>query len=413
MAATLHYIELNNQKIPLIFEEDKRLPLVNVQFVFQNAGSITNTQKAGLARFSAKMLNQGTKKLGSSGFAQELEQRAIHISSTTGIETFVTEIGSLKEQFDEALGFYKDLLKDPNFTQESLKKLQTITIGSITKKENDFDYIASKGLKKLLFEGTVLAKTSLGTVESVKSFTLNDVEEFIAKHLNQSQLIVVAGGDIELDEIVAKLKPLIALLPQGKKEALPFFEASKEVKERIVKRNTQQAYIYFGSPYNLRVNDEQTYIARVATFILGTGGFGSRLMEEIRVKQGLAYSAYARVNLSNSSSYFSGYLQTKIDSLEQAQKSVKEVIEKFLKEGVTKEELEQTKKFLLGSEPLRSETLSQRLQRSFMEYYKGFELGHSKKELEKINSLTLDELNSYIKKHTEITQLSFSIVTQE
>ncbi|MGB5966411.1 MAG: insulinase family protein, partial [Sulfurimonadaceae bacterium] len=67
--------------------------------------------------------------------------------------------------------------------------------------------------------------------------------------------------------------------------------------------------------------------------------------------------------------------------------------------------------FLLGSEPLRVETLSQRLSRTFQEYYKGQELGSSLKELEKIKVLELDDLNTYIKKHTEINDLSFAIVT--
>ena len=162
----------------------------------------------------------------------------------------------------------------------------------------------------------------------------------------------------------------------------------------------------------MRVNDAEYYKARVATFILGTGGFGSRLMEEIRVKRGLAYSAYARVHVSKSSSYMSGYLQTKLDSMDEAKNTVSEVIVEFVKNGVTQEELEQTKKFLLGSEPLRVETMSQRLNRTFMEYYKGFELGHSLGELEKIKSLKLKDLNEYIKKHQEILDISFAIVTK-
>ena len=153
------------------------------------------------------------------------------------------------------------------------------------------------------------------------------------------------------------------------------------------------------------------YKARVAAFILGTGGFGSRLMEEIRVKRGLAYSAYARVNTARSNVYFSGYLQTKLESQKEAEATVKEVIADFVKKGVTQEELDQAKKFLLGSEPLRVETLSQRLTRTFQEYYKGQELGSSLKELEKIKTLSLDALNDYIKKHNEINELTFAIVT--
>ena len=412
MAATIQHIEVKGKEIPIIFEDDKRLPLVTMQFVFTNSGSITDTTKAGLAKFSAKVMGEGTKKLGSSAFAELLEAKAIHISASTGKETFVMEVGCLKDEFDNALKYFSDLLKDPNLTEEAVKKVKTTTIGGLARKENDFDYIASTELKRLLFKETPLANPASGTVQSVKSIELNDVKDFIKKHLVSSRLIVVIGGDIELKSAKEKISKIVESMLKGRKSTLKHYTVSAKVSHSLLKKETEQAYIYFGSPYNMSVDSEDNYKARVATFILGTGGFGSRLMEEIRVKRGLAYSAYVRVHVSKSSSYMSGYLQTKLDSLDEAKKTVKEVIAEFVKNGVTKEELKQTKKFLLGSEPLRVETMSQRLNRTFMEYYKGQELGHSKKELELIKNLKLKDLNAFIKEHKEILEMSFAIVTK-
>jgi len=412
MAAKIESIEVEGVKVPLIFEEDHRLPIVNTQIVFTNSGSITDTKIAGLAKFSAKMLNEGTKSMGANGFAEKLESKAIHIAAQTGSETFVIEIGSLKEQFGESMKDLKLLLKEPNFTKRSLEKVKTMTIGAISRKENDYDYVASNALKGLLFANTPLAQPAAGTIQSIESIKLKDVKDFAAEHLVRARVIVVVGGDLDLSTIKKELKKVLKLLPKGEAKPLPHYSASSAAKTEILKRETEQAYIYFGSPYNMAVNDEDYYKARVATFILGTGGFGSRLMEEIRVKRGLAYSAYARVHVSKSVSYFNGYLQTKLESQGEAKATVKEVIAKFVKEGVTQEELDQTKKFLLGSEPLRVETMSQRLNRTFMDYYKGFSLDHSKRELEKINNLKLDDLNNFIKAHQEILELSFAIVTK-
>jgi len=412
MAAEIDFIEVKGIQVPLIFEHDKRLPLVNTQIVFTNSGSITDTKKAGLAKFTAKLLNEGTKKMGSNGFAEKLESRAIHISASTGTETFVLEASSLKDEFKNASKFLNDLLKDPNYTPEALSKVKTMTIGSLSRKENDFDYVASNELKKLLFPNTPLAQPSSGTVESVKSIELADVKDFVKQHLVVARAIVVVGGDVDIKEVKKHIAKILNTLSKGKSEPLPHFRASDKPKESILKRETKQAYIYFGSPYNMAVNDEDYYKARVATFILGTGGFGSRLMEEIRVKRGLAYSAYARVHVSKSSSYLNGYLQTKLDSMEEAKKTVVNVISAFVHKGVSKDELEQTKKFLLGSEPLRVETMSQRLQRTFMDYYKGFPLNHSEQELKKIKKLKLKDLNDFIKEHTEILEQSFAIVTK-
>ncbi len=412
MAATIEHIELKGIKIPVIFENDKRLPLVTMQFVFTNSGSISDTDKAGLAKFSAKMMGEGTQELGSSAFAEALDSKAIHISSSTGSETFVMEMSCLKEQFDEGLNFFNMLLKNPNISDEALKNVKTKTIGSLTSKENDFDYVASNELKALMFKGSVFENPSSGTVESVESIKLSDVEKFIKSHLVSSRLIIVIGGDINLKDAKVKIAKIVNEMPKGKSSKIINYKPSAEIKTSILKRETEQAYIYFGSPYHMDVDSEDYYKARVATYILGTGGFGSRLMEEIRVKRGLAYSAYARVHVSKSRSYFNGYLQTKLDSLDEARKTVNDVIATFVKNGVTKEELEQTKKFLLGSEPLRVETMSQRLSRTFMEYYKGKELGYSAKELKLIKNLKLKDLNKFIKKHSEINNLSYAIVTK-
>ena len=412
MAAKIETIEINGVKVPLIYEEDKRLPLVTTQLIFRNSGSITDVKKAGLAKFSAKVLNEGTKELGSNTFAEQLESKAISISASTGSETFVMNVSSLKDEYVNSLKYLDDILKDPNYCRESMSKIKTMTQGALSRKENDFDYIASNELKSIMFKGTVLAQAALGTSESIKSITLRDVKKFIKEHLVLSRAIVVVGGDISIDEVRKQMTHILKDLPIGENEPLVRIKVNKKVTNSVLKKETEQAYVYFGSPYNMKVDDEDYYKARVATFILGTGGFGSRLMEEIRVKRGLAYSAYARVEVSNSSSYLSGYLQTKLDSMDEAKSTVSEVINDFVKNGVTKDELEQTKKFLLGSEPLRVETMNQRLSRTFMEYYKGFPLGHSTTELEKIKKLKVKDLNKFIKEHTEILDISFAIVTK-
>ena len=413
MAAKVDYIKANGFEIPVIFESDKRLPLVNMQFVFQNAGSINDTEIAGLAKFSARMMGEGTKKLGSTAFAEALEARAISIHASTGRETFVIELSCLSDEFDEALSYFDSLLKDPNFTNEALSKVKTTVVGQLSSKENDFDYVAGNELKAVLFEGTPLENPNSGTKQSVNSIKLEDVKTYIKKHLVGSKLIVVVGGDIDVEVVKQKIQAVISYMPKGEVEDLNHYDVRKTPKEIVLDKETEQAYMYFGSPYDMNISSEDVYKSRVATFILGTGGFGSRLMEEVRVKRGLAYSAYARVSINKSCSYMSGHLQTKLESLDEAKATVKEVISEFVKNGVTQEELEQTKKFLLGSEPLRVETMSQRLSRTFQEFYRGYELGSSVKELEKIKNLELDDLNEYIKNHKEILDLSFAIVTKK
>ncbi len=412
MAASLEKITINETAVPLIYEEDKRLPIISMQIIFTNSGHIEDANRSGLAKLSAKVMNEGTKTLGSSAFAAALEAKAIHISTNTGTETMVMEISCLKDQFNEGVAQLITLLQDPNITEKTLDKIKTITIGGLKRRESDFDYVASSELKKLQFPDTPLEYPSDGTIALIESISLDEIKAFLKKSLVRERVIAVVGGDLSHTEAKDAVTKVVSVLEKGEAGEAVVVSTNTKVQESILKRTTEQAYIYFGSPFNMQVNDADYYKARVATYILGAGGFGSRLMEEIRVKRGLAYSAYARVSVSKSHSLFSGYLQTKIESLKEAQTTVKEVIADFVKEGVTQAELEHAKKFLLGSEPLRVETLSQRLSRTFLEYYKGQELGHAAKELEAISNLSLDDLNTFIKKHSEINDLSFAIVTE-
>jgi zinc protease len=413
MAATITDIKIDKTKIPLIYEEDNNLPIITMQLVFQNSGALSTPAKSGLSKLSAKLLNEGSKKRGSEKFHEALDDKAIGLSVHAGNETLVFEVSSLKENFDKAIKLLIELLNDPNFSDESFEKVKKLILASIAQKESDFDYVASALLKSILFENTPMQEPQIGTDESISKLSLKDMKEFISTHLILQNAIVVIGGDINEKSAKNISKKVLNQLRSSKNEKLGFINVAKESKSLHVSKPTEQAYIYFGAPYFVKANDKDKYISNVAMFILGSGGFGSRMMEEIRVKQGLAYSAYSRSSINKTNNYFSGYLQTKLSNEENATKAVKNVIAEFVKNGATQAELDQAKKFILGSEPLRVETISQRLSRTFNEYYQGKKLGSHKEDLKKIEALDLNELNKFIKKHSEIKELSFAVVNNQ
>ena len=404
-------INIKGVEVPIIYEQNSALPIVSLQLVVTNAGSLQDGSTPGIARFTSRVLVEGTKRKGAIKFADELESRAVNLNAHAGAETFVFELSSLKEQFGFGVWMLKDLLGDPNFSKNSFEKIQQLTLGGLSSKKSDFDYIANLNLKKIIFKDTPLENSFSGDEQSIEKLTIKEVKKFYESYIDLSNMIIVVGGDISMDEVKVSLKELLVDIQIGSKRELKHYKVNEKIQENRVVKETEQAYIYFGAPYNLKSDNEDIYKSRVASFILGASGFGSRLMEEIRVKRGLAYSAYARTSINRSNSYFSGHLQTKNENLEEAKALVKSEVKRFVDGGVTKDELDQAKRFLLGSEPLRNETLSQRLSSSFTEYYRGFDLGHSKVELEKIEALSLEDLNKFIKQHDEINNLSFSIVT--
>jgi zinc protease len=412
MAEQLQHITIKDTQVPLIYEKGNFIPIVSLQLVFTNAGHLSNT-KDGLADMSAKLLNEGTKKDGAVGFAEKLDAHAVDISANVGRETFVIEISALKSEFGYAIERLKELLADPNYTQEALDQVKRQKLGWLKQKESDFDYVAATKLRETLFKGHPLGRPYDGTIESIEHMTLRDIQDFIGSHLGYNNAIGVIGGDISDDDAQRYLSEILALLPKVAVTPIPKTRASDKKERVVTHKDTDQAYIYFGAPFDYAYKAKDQYKAKIAEYLLGGAGFGSRMMEEIRVKRGLTYGVYASLRRTKPASYMSGYMQTKLSSQDEALKVIQEVVNDFVTKGITQKELDAAKEFLVGSEPLRMETLSQRLHRAFDEYYYERGLGFSKAQLAKIESVTLKEMNAFITSHKELADITYSIVTKK
>ncbi len=411
-ASALTHQEINQAKVPVIYEENHLLPMGFIHLAFRGGGSLGDKNQLGLAKLFAQVLNEGTKELGAVGFAQLLEQKAISLNVDTSAEDLQITLEFLKEYEDEAITRLKELLKSPNFTQNALEKVRMRMLAQLLQKESDFDYLAKLTLKQELFANTPLANASLGTKESLQKIRLDDLKQQFAKVFELNKLVVVLGGDLKMDQTLKRLNNALNFLPQGKAYDEPYFETSDKKSEKILYKDTEQAFVYFGAPFKIKDLKQDLAKSKVMMFVLG-GGFGSRLMEKIRVQEGLAYSVYIHSNFSKVAHFASGYLQTKLSTQAKSVALVKKIVKEFVEKGMTQQELDDAKKFLLGSEPLRNETLSSRLNTTYNYFYLGLPLDFKKTLLDQIQKMSLKEINDFIKAHTEINDLTFAIVSNK
>ncbi|EMH42020.1 peptidase M16 inactive domain protein [Helicobacter pylori GAMchJs106B] len=411
-ASALTHQEINQTKVPVIYEENHLLPMGFIHLAFRGGGSLSDKNQLGLAKLFAQVLNEGTKELGAVGFAQLLEQKAISLNVDTSAEDLQITLEFLKEYEDEAITRLKELLKSPNFTQNALEKVKTRMLAQLLQKESDFDYLAKLTLKQELFANTPLANATLGTKESLQKIKLDDLKQQFAKVFELNKLVVVLGGDLKVNQTLNRLNNALNFLPQGKAYEEPYFETSAKMGEKILYKDTEQAFVYFGAPFKIKDLKQDLAKSKVMMFVLG-GGFGSRLMEKIRVQEGLAYSVYIRSNFSKVAHFASGYLQTKLSTQAKSVDLVKKIIKEFIEKGMTQQELDDAKKFLLGSEPLRNETISSRLNTTYNYFYLGLPLDFNQTLLNQIQKMSLKEINDFIKEHTEINDLTFAIVSNK
>lgn len=390
--------EICGYKVPLVYELDESLGLVSLRLVFKNAGKIA-CKIPGTAYLLARVLEEGAK--GDADFCKKLEIKGIELLAQTGTESFSILLLCLKEHFAYALNMLNELLSAPKFEPECFELVKTKTLGYISASKSNLDHQAKLMLNKLIFKNHPFSFSKHGDEESLAKIELSDVVSFFKENLILENLFIVLGGNAKVEELK------LDFVNRGEQKHFGNAYIQSDLHKEL-KMPSEQAYIYFAAPFY--VAGDKHYKAKVATFILGSSGFGSRLMEEIRVKRGLAYSAYAKNTFSLYKSGVFGYLQTKNENKYEAIKLVKKIFFDFTNQGIKKAELESAKNFLLGSEALAKETLFKRLDIAQHEHYMGYKLGHTDRDLESIKALSLKELNAFIAAHTEICSLSFAVI---
>lgn len=382
----------------MIIFEKSNLGKTSIKIVIHNSGSIFT--KPGVAYFLTHIFNTKGSVEKKEKIYSILEEDAIEFSTSVNKEFLTINIEFLNEKEKKALKLLKEILTSPNITNKSFETSKKEIISKIKNKKNDNDYLASINLYKAIFKNTPAKYPVIG--ENIENITIDDVKNFYSSIFENSTITMIGGKNINVDEITSLFKQT--------NKSYPFF-IPKNQKDTILKKEVEQSFIHFASFFDVDYKNE-IHLAKIATFILGAGGFGSRIMEEIRVKRGYAYSAYATNNFKKIYKLLNGYLQTKLQNTNNAINLIKEIINDFYEKGITKKELELAKKFLIGSEPLRNETINQRLLRKFNEIYLNLPKDYYKKELELINNTKLDEVNEFIKNHKEIKNITFSIVTK-
>ncbi|EGK8010585.1 insulinase family protein [Campylobacter lari] len=402
-------LEFNNTKIDIIYEYENELPVVFFKLIFKNSGKIAEKHNRGCASMLARLLNEGSND----EFFKSLEYRAIELYAKASFEHFQISIKCLKEHFDFALEKLQELFLNVRFDEKILQRLKTLALGELASLNTDYDYQAKRLLNKNVFKDEIFASGLDGTKESIEKISLKELQDFMSENLVLDNALFVFGGDIKENEVKIKVEKICQILKRNTPNQNKNYKLIDESIEVSEQKSTEQAYIYFCSPFNIQINDEKMYLAKLALFILGQGGFGSRLMEEVRVKRGLAYSAYAMLDVNLNYSRVFGYLQTKNESSNEAKTLVKEVFENFVQNGVSEKEFQLAKQFLVGSMPLRYESLAKRLDIMLNEYLHGLKLGNLKEEMQKIKNTTLNELNDFIKAHSEITKVSFASIENE
>ncbi|MGZ3254558.1 MAG: M16 family metallopeptidase [Burkholderiaceae bacterium] len=348
----------------VLFVENHSIPILDVSVEF-DAGSRRDPQgKEGVAELTNAMLARGmreekipnatqvepamTEAQISDALADTAAQQGGGASSDRAGATLRT-LSSQKER-SASLNILARELAQPSFPLDILTRDKARTISSIKESLTQPEAIASKAFWKALYGPHPYGK--IATVESVGAISRDDLVQFHHTYYVANRAVVAMIGDLTRSEAEAIAQELTARLPQG--SALPVIPAVQMEKgsEVYIAHPASQAHIMIGMP-SVKRGDPDYFSLIVGNYILGGGGFVSRLTNEVREKRGLAYSVYSYFNPMLDKGPFLIGLQTKKAQTDDALKVVHETVSGFLKNGPTEAELKAAKSNLVGGFALR------------------------------------------------------------
>lgn len=152
------------------------------------------------------------------------------MSAHAGGETLVFEISSLREQFDFGVSMLKELLNDPNFSQDSFLKIKQLTLGELSSKKWFWLYCQFK-FKKIDFWWNSYWCAIYGDEQSIEKLKIEDLKEFYKNYFDLSNMLIVVGGDISIDEVKRSLKTLLEGIPVGSARVLKSYVANGDKKK--------------------------------------------------------------------------------------------------------------------------------------------------------------------------------------
>jgi zinc protease len=357
----LHALDVNKKMLPngltVLHSEKHNLPIVMITMIVKAGLLDEPKEKAGLANLTADLLDEGTKSRKSSELSEEIEFIGAGLGASAGSDYTTITLSVLKKDIEKGFELFSDIILNPVFAQEEIERKRELIKGSLKQREEDPSFLAERSFKKEAFGEHPYGRLVEGSTETLSEITREDLLGFHSKYFIPNNAMLSVVGDLTPDELNSLIKKYldswkIAELPERKIHPMNEEKTKKAVK---IDKDVTQATIIIGHLGISRDNPDY-YAVSVMNYILGSGGFASRLMQKIRDELGLAYDVRSFFTASKEKGLFQAEVQTKNESANTATEEILKQMEKIRREEVSDEELSGAKDYLTGSFPRRLDT---------------------------------------------------------
>ena len=342
--------------------QTKALPMVDIEVSIDAGDRYDPVGKSGVADMVAGLMNYGARGekglLTEAQIADEIADLGANIGLSVGGERAILRIRSLsrKDLRDRAVQLAAAMLSAPTYDPKIVEREKQRTITSLREAETKPEFVLERRFKKSVYGNYPLADSP--SVQSVGSVNANDLKQFHKQFYRGDRMIVSIVGDVDRTQAAEIVQTLLKQIPQSGQAIAKLPDLQRSPIEALAQRevqipfDSQQAHIAMGMTAVAR-NNPDYFPLLVGNYILGGGGFVSRLMSEVREKRGLAYSVFSYFAPGKDNGIFQAGLQTKNDQAALALDVMSTTIAQFIADGPTPAELEAAKSNLINGYPLR------------------------------------------------------------
>ncbi|PMY46001.1 MULTISPECIES: M16 family metallopeptidase [Pseudomonas] len=383
----------------VLFVEAHELPMFDMRLTFA-AGSSQDGDAPGLAMLTNAMLNEGVAGKDVGAIAEGFEGLGADFGNGAYKDMAIASLRSLSapDKRTPALQLFADVVGKPTFPADSLARIKNQVLAGFEYQKQNPGKLASLELMNRLYGSHPYAHSSDGTAQSVPPISLAQLRAFHAKAYAAGNVVIALVGDLSRSDAEAIAAQISAALPKG--PALAKIPQPSEPQASIghIEYPSSQTSLLLAQ---LGIDrDDPDYAAlSLGNQILGGGGFGTRLMSEVREKRGLTYGVYSGFSPMQARGPFMINLQTRAEMSEGTLKLVQDVLADYLKTGPTQKELDDAKRELAGSFPLSTASNADIVGQLGAIGFYNLPLSYLEDFMQQSQSLTVEQVRDVLNKH--------------
>lgn len=384
----------------IVAVEDHAAPAVFIRVLLPRGDNDDPQGLAGVAGMTAELVQKGAGSRDAGELAELVDGLGASIIGESGSEYTILGCNALKAHLDTAMEIVRDIVLHPRLDKREFSLIKDQMIANIKAQKSDPSYLAAVNLPPAVF-GPDIPQGNVKTEKSVKSITLEDARAFHAGSVQGAGAIAFCIGDIDATDVAARLEEMFQDIKQGAPPRLlteiPKNKAPGVVVE-VEKEDITQTTALIGKPAPGRLSPDY-YSTLVANYVLGAGGFVSRLMAAVRGKEGKTYGIRSVIPSGATPDLFEIKFTTRNEELNATLQLTRTVLNEFIEKGPTEEETREAKEFYKGYFYLQTETPTQRARKMLAYLYYGLGLEELDRYPERIDAVTRNSAHQAARKY--------------